>query len=85
MQAKRLENVVYKTRGVSIGHVRQKNTNDECEHTQVKHTYNLRNKIQHAAVVNEYISVSVSACLRNLSNDVKYNPDAILLLHECYC
>ena len=31
--------------GVSIGHVCQRNTHDECERTQVKHNYSLRNKI----------------------------------------
>ena len=54
--------------------ISEKNTHDECERTQVKHTYSLRNKIQHVADVNGYtviifvsVSVSVSARLRNLS------------------
>ena len=58
LQAKWWQNAVYKTRikhGVSIGHVCQKNTHDECKRTQVKHTYILRNKIQHVADVYGYV------------------------------
>ena len=61
--------------GVSIGHVCLKNTHYECEGTQVKHTYILRNKIQLATDVNGYgYHIRICICIRALAKPLYFIP-----------